>query len=212
MPDGPVRRDDGSDVRHRRVHRRDAGRPSAENEPRRAVRDVVERAVAAPTAVGDALQPDRGRVHHAPPRPTSSPCCTSCGRRGCELFPHDHRMWAVIGIYAGQEDNAFYRRAGPGSRVPHRVGRQGARARRHVLLGDDTIHGVTNPLDRLTGGDPRLRRRLRQPAAQPVGPRPREERPYDIDERPRASSPRPTRRGKRPRPRSQPPSHAAQAR
>ena len=26
------------------------------------------------------------------------------------IYPHDHRTWAVIGIYGGQEDNTFYRR------------------------------------------------------------------------------------------------------
>ena len=26
------------------------------------------------------------------------------------LMPHDHRMWAVIGIYTGREDNIFWRR------------------------------------------------------------------------------------------------------
>ena len=25
--------------------------------------------------------------------------------------PHDHRMWAVIGIYGGHEQNIFYNRA-----------------------------------------------------------------------------------------------------
>ncbi|MBV8930724.1 MAG: hypothetical protein JO152_16510 [Mycobacteriaceae bacterium] len=30
------------------------------------------------------------------------------------LFPHDHTMTAVIGIYGGQEDNTFWRRAAPG--------------------------------------------------------------------------------------------------
>ena len=29
---------------------------------------------------------------------------------GMTLYPHDHRMWAVIGIYSGREDNAFYHR------------------------------------------------------------------------------------------------------
>ena len=26
------------------------------------------------------------------------------------LFPHDHAMWAVIGIYGGREDNIFWKR------------------------------------------------------------------------------------------------------
>ena len=33
------------------------------------------------------------------------------------LYPHDHRMWAAIGIYQGREDNAFYRRPGPEART-----------------------------------------------------------------------------------------------
>lgn len=28
--------------------------------------------------------------------------------------PHDHRMWAVMGIYGGGEHNTFYRRAKQG--------------------------------------------------------------------------------------------------
>jgi predicted metal-dependent enzyme (double-stranded beta helix superfamily) len=26
------------------------------------------------------------------------------------IMPHDHRMWAVIGVYTGREDNIFWRR------------------------------------------------------------------------------------------------------
>ena len=26
------------------------------------------------------------------------------------IMPHDHRMWAVIGIYTGRENNIFWRR------------------------------------------------------------------------------------------------------
>jgi predicted metal-dependent enzyme (double-stranded beta helix superfamily) len=25
------------------------------------------------------------------------------------IMPHNHRMWAVIGIYTGREDNIFWR-------------------------------------------------------------------------------------------------------
>jgi len=50
-----------------------------------------------------------------------------------------------------------------------------------LLLGKDAIHGVTNPLDRVTGaihvygGD-----FVNQPRSQ-WGPGPLEERPYDLD-------------------------------
>ena len=26
------------------------------------------------------------------------------------IWPHNHQMWAVIGIYSGREDNIFWRR------------------------------------------------------------------------------------------------------
>jgi predicted metal-dependent enzyme (double-stranded beta helix superfamily) len=58
------------------------------------------------------------------------------------LYPHDHRMWAAIGIYTGREDNAFYRR-NEESLVP-----SGGRSLTNgavLLLGADVIHSVHNP-------------------------------------------------------------------
>jgi len=65
--------------------------------------------------------------------------------------PHNHQMWAVIGIYTGREDNIFWRRV-PG--VRERIEAVGARAlceKDAVPLGRDVIHSVINPIDRLTG-------------------------------------------------------------
>ena len=31
---------------------------------------------------------------------------------GMSFGPHDHRMWAAIGVYSGGEQNQFYRRVG----------------------------------------------------------------------------------------------------
>lgn len=152
----------------------------AETEPRRAVRQVIERAVAAPGPIGDALQPAEGGItmlHEA----ADLTVLHVVWAPGMTIFPHDHRMWAVIGIYAGQEDNAFYRRAGTDGRELTESGGKQLRVGDTVLLGDDTIHGVTNPLDRLTaaihvyGGD-----FVNQPKSQ-WGPGPLEERPYDIE-------------------------------
>jgi predicted metal-dependent enzyme (double-stranded beta helix superfamily) len=58
------------------------------------------------------------------------------------LFPHNHRMWAAIGIYAGREDNAFYRRSGC-SLVPS--GGKELSDGAVMMLGDDVIHSVSNP-------------------------------------------------------------------
>ena len=67
-------------------------------------------------------------------------------------MPHNHHMWAVIGMYGGREDNIFWRSlpldakrsleaAGASSYFPGDVG----------TLGPDIIHSVTNPLGKLTG-------------------------------------------------------------
>jgi len=63
--------------------------------------------------------------------------------------PHDHRMWAVVGIYAGQENNTFYRRSGQSL---DEVNRREIRAGDAVLLGPDVIHAIENPLDSGTLG------------------------------------------------------------
>jgi predicted metal-dependent enzyme (double-stranded beta helix superfamily) len=95
------------------------------------------------------------------------------------LYPHNHDMWAVIGIYAGQEDNTFFRR--DGTRLIESGGKR-LETTDVAVLGDDTIHQVANPARRLTaaihvyGGD-----FVNQPRSQ-WGPGERIERPYDFDE------------------------------
>jgi predicted metal-dependent enzyme (double-stranded beta helix superfamily) len=67
------------------------------------------------------------------------------------LMPHNHQMWAVIGIYTGREDNIFWRRL-PGS-ATGRLEAAGAKAlseRDAEPLGHNIIHSVTNPIPRLT--------------------------------------------------------------
>jgi predicted metal-dependent enzyme (double-stranded beta helix superfamily) len=68
------------------------------------------------------------------------------------LLPHNHQMWAVIGIYTGREDNIFWRRlpGGDGSRL-EAAGAKALSERDAVPLGRDIVHSVTNPIPRLTG-------------------------------------------------------------
>src|SRR6266566_4504490 len=71
---------------------------------------------------------------------------------GMTLLPHNHKMWAVIGIYTGREDNIFWRRLPADS--SRRLEAAGAKAlceKDTVELGEDIIHSVTNPIGRLTG-------------------------------------------------------------
>jgi predicted metal-dependent enzyme (double-stranded beta helix superfamily) len=72
------------------------------------------------------------------------------------LMPHDHKMWASIGIYAGREDNIVWERHGQ----EVRAARATSVGEREVFsLPSDAVHSVTNPLRRLTcaihiyGGD-----------------------------------------------------------
>jgi predicted metal-dependent enzyme (double-stranded beta helix superfamily) len=124
----------------------------AEDASHKAVREVVARAVADPGAVLAGLgEPRRGgvdKLYHAgdltilnvvwPPFMT--------------IMPHNHLMWAVIGVYTGREDNIFWRRVAEGE--AGKVEAAGAKAlgvKDAAPLGRDIIHSVTNPIPRLSG-------------------------------------------------------------
>ena len=64
------------------------------------------------------------------------------------LFPHDHQIWAAIGIYGGQEDNLFYRRTAQGLQ---QTGGQRVETGSVLTLGPDAVHSVINPRNVLTG-------------------------------------------------------------
>jgi len=152
---------------------------AADAEPRRAVREVLERTMSVPGDVAEALQPQQGGLTllHQSGAVTVVHVVWAPGMR---IYPHDHQMWAVIGIYGGQEDNSFYRRdpADRGQLVAS--GGKELRTGDVLVLGADAIHAVANPTDRLTGaihvygGD-----FVNQPRSQ-WGPGPMEERPHDF--------------------------------
>jgi predicted metal-dependent enzyme (double-stranded beta helix superfamily) len=154
---------------------------TAEANPPGALRELLTRTMEHPGSVGDALRPERGGItllHHAPDLTVIHVVWAP----GMTLFPHDHRMWAAIGIYSGQEDNAFFRRTAPAARTLVESGGKELAEGDVLVLGDHTIHSVSNPLRRLTaaihvyGGD-----FVNQPRSQ-WGPGPREERPFDMDD------------------------------
>jgi predicted metal-dependent enzyme (double-stranded beta helix superfamily) len=118
-----------------------------ETESRRAIREVLTRAVADATSVAGALEHHHAGITllHNTDQLTVLNVVWGPGMR---LQPHDHRMWAAIGIYAGQEDNAFFRR--DRTTVTASGGKQ-LREGDVLLLGDDAIHSVANPLRSYTG-------------------------------------------------------------
>jgi len=118
-----------------------------ETEPLLAVRDVLERAVADQGAIAEVLPPERGELVplHVSDELTVLKVVWA---PGMVLGPHDHRMWAAIGVYSGGEDNRFFRRSGP------TLVDSGARSLRPgdvCLLGDDAVHSVTNPTGECAG-------------------------------------------------------------
>jgi predicted metal-dependent enzyme (double-stranded beta helix superfamily) len=68
----------------------------------------------------------------------------------CQL-PHNHGMWAVIGIYTGREDNIFWRRPVLSTGRIEAAGARALSEREAVPLGPEIIHSVINPIKRLTG-------------------------------------------------------------
>ncbi len=123
----------------------------AEDSSHKSVREIVARAVAEPAAVLKALgDPVRGtieRLHHSddltilnvvwPPHMT--------------IMPHNHQMWAVIGVYTGREDNIFWRRVTEDDSKIEAAGAKSLCIKDAAPLGRDIIHSVTNPIPRLSG-------------------------------------------------------------
>src|SRR5271165_2921741 len=76
----------------------------------KSVREVVARTVSEPAAVLAALgAPQRAGIKVLYNAPGLTIINLVWGP-GMMTLPHDHRMWAVIGIYTGREDNVFWRR------------------------------------------------------------------------------------------------------
>lgn len=95
-----------------------------------------------------------------------------------DLHPHDHRMWAVIGIYAGRENNKFYRRS-KGGLTQH--GLKGLDVKDTIPLGDTIIHSVSNPLDKITGAIHVYGGDFFETPRSEWNPQTFEEHPYDVE-------------------------------
>jgi predicted metal-dependent enzyme (double-stranded beta helix superfamily) len=116
------------------------------------LREIVERAVAEPNAILEALgEPRRAGIETIHRSPDLTILNVVWGAK-MTLMPHDHRTWAVIGLYTGREDNIFWRRlpADAGGRI-EAAGARALSVKDTVLLGKDVVHSVTNPIPRLTG-------------------------------------------------------------
>ena len=133
----------------------------------KAVREVLARALQEPRSVlkglGEPARAQIGALH----RSASLTILNVVWAPRMTIPPHNHHMWAVIGIYTGREDNIFWRRL-PDGRV-EAAGAQSLCERDAVPLGRDIIHSVTNPIATPHRRDPHLRRRFLRYPAQRVG-------------------------------------------
>ena len=86
----------------------------AEDQSHKSVREVVARAVSNPASVLKGLgEPRRAGVQKLYNSEDLTILNVIFGPR-MMFLPHNHQMWAVIGVYTGREDNIFWRRI-PGS-------------------------------------------------------------------------------------------------
>ncbi len=116
------------------------------------VREIVARAVSDPAAVlkglGEPKRAEIQKLYHS----DSLTILNVIWAPTMTIMPHDHRMWAVIGVYTGREDNIFWRRVlGSKGGKLEAVGAKALGERDAEPLGHNIIHSVTNPIRRLTG-------------------------------------------------------------
>ena len=150
---------------------------NAEAQPRLTIKEVLAEAMADPASVARALPPNRAEIFrlHVSPELTILKVVWA---PHMAFGPHDHRLWAAIGVYSGGEDNSFFRRDGD-SLVA--AGGKSLRSGDTVLLGEDAIHAVTNSTSEFAGaihiygGD-----FFSTPRSEWRG-EPYREQPYDVD-------------------------------
>ena len=118
----------------------------------RNVREVVARSVSEPAGVlkglGE-LKPGGIEPIHRSPELT---IINVFWPPNMVIMPHNHSMWAVIGVYGGREDNMLWRRLPDDA--DGRIEAAGAIAlstKDAQIFGPDVIHSVVNPIQRVTG-------------------------------------------------------------
>lgn len=120
-----------------------------EKDAQAAVNQVLARAVSTPGAVLAALgEPSKAGLNVLLSSPTLTIFAATWTPQ-MNLMPHDHLMWANIGIYTGREDNLFWKRTPDGIKA---FGADALFVKDTAMLPENVVHSVTNPLLRFTGG------------------------------------------------------------
>jgi predicted metal-dependent enzyme (double-stranded beta helix superfamily) len=122
---------------------------AAADHPTLAVREVLQRAIADPSAIDAALGTEPPRMgettrydflHQASDLTVLKVVLAGAVRSP----PHNHLTWAVIGMYRGAERSVFYR-CRDGGLIE--CGGHELRPGETMVLDSEAIHGIANPLD-----------------------------------------------------------------
>jgi predicted metal-dependent enzyme (double-stranded beta helix superfamily) len=127
----------------------DVKRANAETDSQRAVQGVLRRAVSDPRAVLAGLGEPRKVGIQSIYRSPDLTILNVIWAPLMVLLPHNHNMWASIGIYTGREDNIVWRRHEDGVIEASRA--ESLSEKEVFALPVDAIHSVTNPIPRMTG-------------------------------------------------------------
>ena len=130
----------------------DCKEATATDPTHRNVAEIVARALRDPAALASALgEPTEGAL--IPLYQSSDLTIINVVFQPSMMIPpHNHEMWAVIGVYSGREDNIFWRRCDNESH-----GLIEAAGAKSLGPGDvrpfvsEIIHSVTNPTSKFTG-------------------------------------------------------------
>lgn len=114
-----------------------------------AVQEVLARAVADPAGLTCALGEPKGCMNDVLFHDQDLTVLNLAWGPHQWTLPHNHNVRAVIGMYAGREDNILWRRLPDGQRI-EAAGAKSLCQGDVTILGRDIIHSVTNPLDRLS--------------------------------------------------------------
>ena len=106
---------------------------------------------------------------------------------GLKIIPHNHNMWAVIGIYSGQEDNIFWRKIkdDKDGRIEE-ANRKTLGPTEVTVLGKNIIHSVTNSTNKFTGAIHVYGGNFFETHRSEWSFNSLEERPYDVEKNMRA--------------------------
>lgn len=120
-----------------------------DSNPQEAVKEVLKKGVSNPTAMLKAIGEPKEAGLKVFLRSEELTIFAATWTPQMNLMPHNHKMWANIGIYTGREDNILWER---GNNELEADDVRCLFAGDVATLHTNAIHSVTNPLQRFTGG------------------------------------------------------------